>query len=916
MENQNLRLFFVLLSSVFFLFAGEYGRITGKVVDKETGEPLIGVEVTVNEINLTVTTDENGEYIIPYIKAAKYSLSMYFLAYELTNYIDVVVNTGHTTILNTQMSPKHPIDDYYGYVLRAKRPLIDFSQTSSSQIITSEEIERLPVTTIDEIIKLQPEIIESDFGLHLRGGGYDEITYYLDGITIMSPYYTGWQHARINPLAAEEISIISSGYDAEYENALSGIVNIITKQGGIKTKGHFNYLADGLFSGDKLNFGYNFYDFSLGGAIAKVSQFRYFFSGNFMQTDAFQEALYKIPSPRNDYHLQGKVSFLFPENRGNISIFGFKSREQWVCWSPYIEPGNNLKYVETKPMTRTKQWIGLVSADYMLTPRTLASLKIGMTHSDICYGNRDYEWEQDNNRKWYDDYRFKAEHLINGLVEGEIPVIKEILVFGIPEYHEEYTSLGVEALRHSPYGIEGIFYIYGDYPKWTYECNNELQVRFQTTQDIGKHNEIKAGADYSHYELEYFNNDLFWSGNPHWDYYKRAPYKFAGYIQDKICFERLTVRLGIRYDYFDPQAITFAEPNDLINDSIIKADAITNFSPRLGFSLLATDRLRFRFNYGHYFKIPIFHYLYTATDTAVVRYNVLIGGATIGNILLKPQNTVAYEIGFESQLTEDIAFGVTAYFKNVHDLPAIREVMAFPMPYFQYFNVNERNVYGFEFNMQKRITNIWGVGITYILQQAEGTPTYSYPDPYATDTLAPLDFDQKHTIRITLDSKFPNNFVIMPLRDFTSVFVISSNSGLPYTPEDLAGNQLDDINSVRMPGFWNIDWKFNRRIRVGPAKLVLTGLINNLLNTKQTIDVYNTTGSPDDHGYPDPSISQFAYVSMSSSRYSPQADHDHNGLITPVEMRDEYIAARDDLYKDPTNWKNPFRFRIGIGIEF
>ena len=39
-------------------------------------------------------------------------------------------------------------------------------------------------------------------------------------------------------------------------------------------------------------------------------------------------------------------------------------------------------------------------------------------------------------------------------------------------------------------------------------------------------------------------------------------------------------------------------------------------------------------------------------------------------------------------------------------------------------------------------------------------------------------------------------------------------------------------------------------------------------------------------------------------------------LITPVEKRDDYIAARDDLYKDPTNWKNPFRFRLGIGIEF
>ena len=914
MKTSKFALFFVLLSSVFFLFAGEYGRITGKVVDKETGEPLIGAEVIVEGIDLCVKTDERGEYNISFIRSGTYNIIATFLSYGPIRYTHVVVIADRTTTINFSTRPV--ILGVYAKLERAPRkPLIDFSQTSSSQTIISDEIERLPVTTIDEIIKLQPEIIESDFGLHLRGGGYDEISYYLDGITIMSPYYTGWQHARINPSAVEEISIISSGYDAEYENALSGIVNIITKQGETKTKGHFHYLTDGLFSGDKLNFGYNFYDFSLGGPIPKVSQVRYFFSGDFMLTDAFQKALYKIPSPRDDFHLQGKISFLFPENRGNISVFGFKSREQWVRWSPYTESGNNLKYFDNRPMTRTKQWIGIVSADYVLTPRTLASVKIGMTHSDICYGNRDYEWEQDNNRKWYDDYRFKAEHLINYLVEGELPV-RNVLIDSVMQYHKEYTKRDVEALRHSPYGIEGIFYTYGDYPKWTYECNNELQVRFQTTQDIGKHNKMKAGADYSHYELEYFNNDLPWWSNPHWDYYQGTPYKFAGYIQDKICFKRLTVRLGIRYDYFNPQTITFAEPIDFINDSIIKADAITNFSPRLGFSLLATDRLRFCFNYGHYFQVPTFHYLYTVTDTAVVRHNLVIGGATIGNILLKPQNTVVYEMGFESQLTEDIIFGFTAYFKNVHDLPAIREVMASPMPYFQYFNVNERNVYGFEFNMQKRITNIWGVGITYILQQAEGTPTYSYPDPYATVTLAPLDFDQKHTINITLDSKFPNNYAITPLQDFTSVFIISSSSGHPYTPEDLVGNQLGDVNSMRMSGFWNIDWKFNRRIRIGSAKLVLSGLINNLLDTKQIIDVYNTTGSPDDHGYPDPSLSQFGSISISSSRYSPQADHDHNGLITPVEMRDEYIAARDDLYEDPTNWKNPFRFRIGIGIEF
>ena len=69
MKISKFALFFVLLSSVFFLFAGEYGRITGKVVDKETGEPLIGTEVIVEGIDLCVKTSE-------------FSITSFFVSYR------------------------------------------------------------------------------------------------------------------------------------------------------------------------------------------------------------------------------------------------------------------------------------------------------------------------------------------------------------------------------------------------------------------------------------------------------------------------------------------------------------------------------------------------------------------------------------------------------------------------------------------------------------------------------------------------------------------------------------------------------------------------------------------------------------------------------------------------------------------
>jgi outer membrane receptor protein involved in Fe transport len=308
----------------------------------------------------------------------------------------------------------------------------------------------------------------------------------------------------------------------------------------------------------------------------------------------------------------------------------------------------------------------------------------------------------------------------------------------------------------------------------------------------------------------------------------------------------------------------------------------------------------------------------------VIRLALSRGNTVIGNILMEPQKTVMYEIGIENQLSDHVAFGFTAYFKDIYDLSQVREVLALPTPYFQYFNVDYGNVKGFEFNLKKRMSDMWAFAVSYTLQFAMGTASSSfewYRDHYQYQIDPPvidywLDFDERHTVNANFDVDFPKDFFLMPLQQFSSSIVFSYHSGQPYTPENLRGERLGEENSARMPGYWNVDWNFRRRVSVGPVNLVLSGMIYNLFNTEQTIEVYNQTGRADTRGDLEPNLGQFTNIPFTSSRYSPQADYNHDGLLSPVEAKQDYIEARDDYYADPTNYGFPFRCRFGVGIGF
>ena len=87
------------------LFGAEHGRITGRVLDAETGEPLIGADVMVDGSDLGAATDANGNFVVLYVPAGTYGITASYISYNLLSYAGVVVNADQTTIVDFRLPP-------------------------------------------------------------------------------------------------------------------------------------------------------------------------------------------------------------------------------------------------------------------------------------------------------------------------------------------------------------------------------------------------------------------------------------------------------------------------------------------------------------------------------------------------------------------------------------------------------------------------------------------------------------------------------------------------------------------------------------------------------------------------------------------------------------------------------------------
>ena len=129
-----------MILAIPVLFAGTTGKISGRVTDKETGEPLIGANVMVDGTPLGAATDTDGNYFILQVSPGTYTVRFTMIGYKTLVMNDVRIRVDLTTTLNGKLDESTVgLDEV---VVQAERPMIQTDVTYSQANISSEEVEQ------------------------------------------------------------------------------------------------------------------------------------------------------------------------------------------------------------------------------------------------------------------------------------------------------------------------------------------------------------------------------------------------------------------------------------------------------------------------------------------------------------------------------------------------------------------------------------------------------------------------------------------------------------------------------------------------------------------------------------------------------------------------------------------------------
>jgi outer membrane receptor protein involved in Fe transport len=231
------------------LFSGTTGKIAGVIVDSATKNPLPGANIVLEGTTMGAATDVNGNYIILNVPPGAYTLRASMMGYKTHRVEDVRVKIDMTITINFALEAT-VLEVGEEITVVAERPLVQRDMTSSLTSVGSQEIAALPVQEFRDVLELQAGIVRSGNDLHIRGGRAGEVAYWVDGVAT-TDLFSGGSGVTVENSAIEELQVVSGTFNAEYGQAMSGIINIITKEGGQKYTGQVKAYVGDFISDDK-----------------------------------------------------------------------------------------------------------------------------------------------------------------------------------------------------------------------------------------------------------------------------------------------------------------------------------------------------------------------------------------------------------------------------------------------------------------------------------------------------------------------------------------------------------------------------------------------------------------------------------------------------------------------------------------
>ncbi|MBP7462322.1 MAG: TonB-dependent receptor [Candidatus Delongbacteria bacterium] len=205
--------------------AGVTGKISGRIVDRENGEPLPGANIYIEDIARGGVSDVNGYYTILNIPAGDYTVKISMMGYAPVTIMNTRVNMELTTTLDIRLTPEDI--SMQATVIEAAKPLIEKGISASQLNVDSKKINNLPIQSITQVLSMQAGISD---GLTIRGGSSSQTSFMVDGL-MLNDERSNTPYTGINLSSIQEVKVQTGGFNAEYGNARSGVVNVVTREG-------------------------------------------------------------------------------------------------------------------------------------------------------------------------------------------------------------------------------------------------------------------------------------------------------------------------------------------------------------------------------------------------------------------------------------------------------------------------------------------------------------------------------------------------------------------------------------------------------------------------------------------------------------------------------------------------------------
>lgn len=899
---------------IIFLFAStllsQTGSISGTVVDS-AGIPLPDVNVKIKGSYKGTASNEQGKYSLKELKSGDYVVQVSAIGFKTVEYTGIKVKAGEDTQLEIKLSTtSYTVGEEILVV--GDRPLLDIEQTESKHIINSEDIKNKIVENLIDVVALQPGVVKQDDALFIRGGRANDNSFLLDGVSVQDPLAGTGFGLQLSSQVLEEVEVITGGYNAEYGQATSGVVNVKTKDGSWdKYSFGLIYKRDnlGINKNWKTTFNTDLLEVNVSGA----EPFTKYFLGKLLKV--------KIPGQLTffgSFTMNISDGFLSVPNLYNNTVSGYKSKQLYssIFKGTKFAPRQNNNW----------NWIGKA------TWKIRENMKLSYSYNQSVAINQNSQSLQTNLEYVEPDpgYQYTFEEILdNANTYTHLNIFQNLNwehAVGTKTFYELklsrfFTQLRVDANgknwneyeepldivkppfvyyptgdTNHPWGIipgDGFFDV-GNAYTWHDHYVKEYNLKANLNHNFSTKNKFKAGVEMSFQEMQLIDIYKPWIGTLglNNDIYKVFPAFGALFAQDKITFKGMILNFGLRFDYWfpgklvddaisNPNSVTIPQQvnDDYMNDTykLGKRRWKGRLSPRIGISHPITDNQTLFFSYGHFSKRPKPQFVYAKIANVSAKSSF----QKFGNPNLNPETTVSYELGLRNQFTNNDVLTITAYYKDIYDYIAtvsakINDPRFAGQSFITYVNQDYTKSRGIELDFKKRIGKWFNgnVNFTYSIASGKSSSTdqgYLVATGGAFESIGENFLSWDRPIQFSANTAFffekgtgIFGFAKNILDDISLKTRIFYQSGKRYSPQIRVGTLTDGrpeyetdynnlLGALASSWFW-ADMTVDKYIRLGKLKFTLSLELTNIFGNKNAAIINPITGTAYEYGDPTPNI--------------------------------------------------------------